>query len=139
MATSLRVEIVEKLITARVERADENGNFLAGGHDLFAMKLGALELGWGRVVVVHDESDLDAGRDLHLARNELVVFQHNRKSGIIRQGGGRNSEDERCRKPGKRNCEPSHHPGVGKRMRIIRINTRLLRSVQAKSRCATRG
>jgi len=41
MATRLWVEIIEKLITARVERADENGNFLAGGYDLFAMKLGA--------------------------------------------------------------------------------------------------
>src|SRR5215469_7485764 len=139
MATSLWVEIVEKLITARVERADENGNFLAGGHDLFTMKLGALKLGWGRVVVVHDEFDLDAGRDLHLARNELVVFQHDRKTGVIRQSSGRNSEDERGRKPGERNCKPSHHPGVGKRMRIIRIHNRLLGWVQAKSRCATRG
>src|SRR5215472_3450723 len=114
MATRLWVEIVEKLITARVERADENGNFLPGRHDLFAMKLGALELGWGRVVVVHDESDLDAGRNLHLAGNKLVVFQHDRKTGIIREGGGRrHSGHERCRKPSKRNCEPSHHPGVG--------------------------
>src|SRR5215467_16272514 len=114
MAASLWMEIVEKLITARVERAYENGNFLAGGHDLFAMKLGALEFGWGRVVVVHDKFHLDAGRDLHLARNELVVFQHDRKTGIIREGGGRHSGDERCRKPGKRNCKARHHPGSWK-------------------------
>src|ERR1700747_3176794 len=94
MATGLRVEIVEKLITARIERSDEHGDFLAGGHDLFTVKLHALEFRGGRVLVAHDELDLDPCRDWTLARNKLVVFQHNRDGGIIRQGGRRKGKDE---------------------------------------------
>ena len=100
MATGLRVEIVEKLITARIERPDENADFLTGRHDLFAMKLGALEFRGSRVVVAHHELDLDPRGDLNLAGNELVVLQHDRKAGIVRQGARCESENEQPDEPG---------------------------------------
>src|SRR5271166_1364586 len=118
MATGLRVEIVEKLITARIERPDENGNCLTGGHDLFAMKLSALEFRWCRVLVAHDELDFGAGGYLNLARNELVVFQHNRKAGILCQGGRSKGENEERHEPGGRmHCDTP----AKMRMRILLI------------------
>src|SRR3974390_3389949 len=98
MATGLGVKIVEELITALIEGSDKDGDFLAGGHDLFAMELCALEFRGGRVFISHDELDLGSRRDLNFARNELVVLQHDEKAGIIGQRGCRDSENEPCGK-----------------------------------------
>jgi hypothetical protein len=76
MATGLGVKIVKKFVTARIERSDKNGDFLARGHDLFAMELRALEFRGGRILVTHDELDFDPRWDLHLARDELIVLQN---------------------------------------------------------------
>src|SRR5271165_1834900 len=129
MATGLRVKIVEKLITARIERPDEDGNFLARGYDLFAMKLRALKFRGGRVVVAHDELDFDTRGYLNLARNELVIFQHNRKAGIIRQGGRYKDEKEHHHEPGgKTHCNTP----VAMRMRTLLIIARMLIGKQAQ-------
>src|SRR5215469_18345052 len=94
MAAGLRMEIVKKLIAARIERPDEHNDVLAGGDDFLAVQLVAFEFGRGPVVVVDDELDLDAGRNLNLARNELIVLQRNRKARIIGQRRRRQSQNK---------------------------------------------
>jgi|SRR6516165_3936805 hypothetical protein len=103
MATGLWVKIIEKLITARIERPDEDADFLPGGDNLLAMELNALEFRRSRVVVAHDKLDLDTRGDVDLAGYKLVVFQDDRKAGIICQGGRCNGENEQAQEPGGTN------------------------------------
>src|SRR5271154_582273 len=88
VAAGLRVKIVEELIAARIERADEHCYFLTGSHNLFAVKLVALKFRGGRVLVAHNQLDLDPRGDLNLAWHELVVLQRDRETGIVSEGGG---------------------------------------------------
>src|SRR5271169_5782978 len=96
MAAGLLVKIVVELIFARIERPDENSNFSARGHNLFAVEFDALEFRGGRVLVAHNQYDLDPGGDLNLAWHELIVLQRDRETGIVGEGGSRGESEQSC-------------------------------------------
>src|SRR5260370_16825175 len=56
-ASARRAEIVEELVTAGLERADEDAGRAAGRHHLLAMQRGALEFGRGRLFVADLQFD----------------------------------------------------------------------------------
>ena len=68
------MEIVEELVPARVERPDEHADLPARLHDLFPVQAVALELGYRRLLVPHQQLDLDAGRDPVPRWGERVIL-----------------------------------------------------------------
>ncbi len=100
MAAGAAVEIVEKLIAARIKWSNVDSDLPAGGDDLFAMQALALEFRRLLLLVLDQELDLHPRRNGNLARHELVVFEGDddgRLGGESRQGSQeeqRKTEDE---------------------------------------------
>src|SRR5579885_1960360 len=94
-AAGLPVEIVEELVAPGIERADEDAGLAPGRNDLFAVQHRALELAGGRLLVAHNQLDLDPGRHRHLGRDPLVISQHDRHLVVVgtrRQCGDQQQE-----------------------------------------------
>src|SRR5690242_8343213 len=84
------MEIVEELVVALVQRADEDRDLAVGQHDLLAVEFVAFELGWRGILIVHQHLELGVGRYRQLGRLELVVlddqlvFRNLRRAGCAR-------------------------------------------------------
>src|SRR5487761_1191900 len=101
MAAGRRVKIVEELVSPWVERPDEHGDLLSGGHHLLAVQLGAFKFGGHRIGVADHQLDLDPSGDRQLVRHELVVLERNRKARDVGAGGSCDGEGDDYPSPGE--------------------------------------
>ena len=69
------VEVVEKIVTARLLRPHMDDGLAAVGHDLFEMQVAAFELGDDAVQVLDVKFDRHAGRRMQFGGIELVILQ----------------------------------------------------------------
>jgi hypothetical protein len=86
MTAVIGVEIVEELVSAGTEWADQDGNLATGGDRSLGVEFDAFELRHGAVLVADDQSDLLTGRDWNLARNEFAARDRDHDTGIIGVG-----------------------------------------------------
>src|SRR5262249_44788195 len=77
-ARGLWVEVTEKLVTPWLQRADIDGDLLAAGHHFFPPQLGAFEFFWCWIVVLDDQRNFLAGRDLNFGWLKPMVLYDDR-------------------------------------------------------------
>src|SRR5689334_1172307 len=66
----LLMVFVEEVVGAGIERADVDGDRAAAGHHLLGIEVFALELGRGRVEILHRHLDAGVGRNRGIGGGE---------------------------------------------------------------------
>ena len=70
------MELTAELITAGLQRANENRRLGIRRDDLFTIQFVAFEFLGSRILVVDDQFDLLPGRHLHLGGNEAMILDY---------------------------------------------------------------
>src|SRR5579875_1396968 len=102
MTPRLRVEIVEKLVAARLQRSDEYADLLAGGNDFLTMQRRAFEFRRRRILVADQQLDLGAGGDLQHTRKKAMGFDRDRDLRYVGQSGRRHAGEQQDYGTGER-------------------------------------
>ena len=95
-----RVEVAEKLVLPGFQWADINGNLVAARDHLLTPQFGAFEFFRGRILIVDDESNFLARRDLDFGGLKSVVLDDQPIGWVLRRGIANETQNQDERQDG---------------------------------------